>query len=174
MFPILRVLFMYRCDTILCLSWQSRGCVMVKCKRCCSSKHVKNGIVRNRQRYKCVECGCNFREGDARANPQTPAKLAACILLYSMAKGSFRMLGKLFGIDHTHLYRMIRKFGENLPEPSVSDDIHEIEFDEMRHFVGSKKTKFGSSKPLIVAQGEPLHGCSAIVILQPFNGSMTR
>lgn len=147
---------------------------MASCKKCGSSKYVKSGVVGGRQRYKCLECGCNFREGDGRAKPEIPAKLAMCILLYAMAKGSFRMMGKLFGIDHVHLYRMIRKFGESLPEPSVSDGIREMEFDEMWHFVGSKKTNFGSSKPLIVAHGEPWHGCSAVVILQPFNGSMTK
>ena len=147
---------------------------MASCKKCGSARNVRNGIVGGRQRYKCQECGCNFREGDARADPQTPTKLAACILLYAMAKGSFRMLGKMFGIDHAHLYRMIRRFGESLPEPEVSEEIREMEFDEMWHFVGSKKTSFGSSKPLIVAHGKPWRGCSAVVILQPSDDSTTR
>ena len=38
---------------------------MASCKKCGSSQHVKNGIVGGRQRYKCLECGCNFRDGDA-------------------------------------------------------------------------------------------------------------
>jgi len=50
----------------------------------------------------------------------------------------------------------------------------QMEFDEMWHFVKEKKTKFGSSKPLIVAQGEPWPRCSAIVILQPSDGYMTK
>jgi transposase-like protein len=41
-------------------------------------------------------------------------------LLYAMAKGSYRMMGRIFGIDHTLVYRRIRSFGENLPEPEVS------------------------------------------------------
>jgi hypothetical protein len=102
------------------------------------------------------------------------AKLAMCILIYAMAKGSFRMLGKLFGIDHAHLYRMIRKFGESLPEPKVAEGVHEMQFDEMWHFIGSKKTNFGLSKPLMVAQGEPWRGCSAVVILQLSDDSTTR
>jgi len=147
---------------------------MVNCKKCGSSRHVKSGVVGGRQRYKCLECGCNFREGDARAKGDTPAKLAACIMLYAMAKGSFRMMGRLFGIDHAHLYRMIRRFGESLPEPEAPSGIQEMEFDEMWHFVGSKKTRFGSSRRLIVAHGEPWPGCSAVVILQPSGGSTTR
>jgi len=42
-----------------------------------------------------------------------------------------------------------------------------MEFDEMGHFIGSKKTKNGSSKRWIVAQGELLPGLSVIVMLQP-------
>ncbi|MDR1936766.1 MAG: hypothetical protein LBS49_14540 [Candidatus Accumulibacter sp.] len=95
------------------------------------------------------------------------AKLAMCIVLYAMVKGSFRRLGRLFGIDPAHLYRMIRRFGESLPEPEVSGGIREMPFDEMWHFIGSKKENFGSSRPLTVAQGEPWPGCSAVVILQP-------
>jgi len=45
-----------------------------------------------------------------------------------------------------------------------------MEFDEMWHFVKEKKTNFGSSRPLIVAEGEPWPGCLAIVILRPSGG----
>lgn len=139
---------------------------MATCKKCGSERAVKNGIVANKQRYRCQECGCNFREGDGRTNEKVAAKKALCILLYAMAKGSYRMLGRILGVDHTLVYRWIRAYGESLPEPTVSEEIKEMEFDEMWHFIGSKKTNFGSSKPLIVAQGTLWPGCSAVVILQ--------
>jgi len=91
-----------------------------------------------------------------------------------MGKGSFRMLGRILKIDHTLVYRWIRAFGESLPEPEVSGEITEMEFDEMWHFIGSKKTNFGSSKPLTVVHGELWPGCSAIVILQHSDGSTTK
>jgi hypothetical protein len=71
------------------------------------------------------------------------AKLAMCLLIHALWKGSFRMTGKLFGIDHAHLYRMIRKLGESLPEPEVSGGIREMRFDEMWHFIGSEKETLG-------------------------------
>ncbi|MDR3224349.1 MAG: hypothetical protein LBT03_02075, partial [Holosporales bacterium] len=52
----------------------------------------------------------------------------------------------------------------NIPE--ISGDIKEIEFDEMWHFIGSKKVKSGSSRPLIVARGKLSHTLSVVVILQ--------
>jgi len=147
---------------------------MATCKKCNSERTVKNGIVGGRQRYQCKECGCNFREGDRRTSDKVAAKKALCILLYAMAKGSFRMMGRILGVDHTLVYRWIRAFGENLPEPEVPGDIQEMECDEMGHFIKSKKTEFGLSKPWIVVQGELWPGCSAVVILQRSSDFMTK
>ena len=148
--------------------------IMPTCKKCDATHTVKSGKVAGKQRYKCKNCGCNFREGDNRTNEKVVAKKALCILLYAMAKGSFRMMGRILGVDHTLVYRWIRAFGESLSEREVPGNIQEIEFDEMWHFIQSKKTNFGSSKPLIVAQGALWPGCSAIVILQHSGGCMTR
>jgi transposase len=139
---------------------------MPQCKKCSSERAVKNGIVGGRQRYRCKDCGCNFREGDKRTNEAVAAKKALCLLLYAMGKGSYRMMGRLLRIDHALVYRWIRAFGESLPEPEVSGEITQMEFDEMWHFIGSKKESYGSSKPLTVAQGELWPGCSAVVILK--------
>jgi transposase-like protein len=147
---------------------------MLACKRCSGNLVIKNGIVSGKQRYKCKDCKYNFREGDGRTNAKIIAKKALCILFYAMAKGSFRMLGRILDTDHTLVYRWIRNFGAALPEPVVAGDITEMEFDEMWHFLCKKKGNFGSSKPLIVAHGEPWTGCSAIVILQPSDGCITR
>jgi transposase len=147
---------------------------MPKCKKCGSVDATKNGVVAGKQRYKCKSCGYNFREGDCRTNETVEAKKALCILLYAMAKGSYRMLGRILGIDHTLVYRWIRTFGESLSEPKVSGEIKQMEFDEMWHFIGNKKTSFGSSKPLTVVLGELWPGFSAVVILQPSDGFMTK
>jgi transposase len=148
--------------------------VMPKCKKCDSERAVKNGIVAGKQRYCCQECGCNFREGDNRTNEKIAAKKALCILLYAMAKGSYRMMGRILRTKHTLVYRWIREFGKNLPEPEIPGEIRQMEFDELWHFVGSKKENFGLSKPLTVVQGEPWPGYSVIVILQPSEGFMTK
>jgi transposase len=107
---------------------------MPTCKNCGSECIVKNGIVANKQRYKCKNCGCNFRLGDNRTNDKIAAKKAMCVLLYAMAKGSYRMLGRILKTDRTLVYRWIRAFGESLPEPEVSGEITQIEFDERKFY----------------------------------------
>ena len=144
---------------------------MIACKKCNSEKIVKSGIINNKQRFRCKNCGYNFRLGDKRTNEKIAAKKALCILLYAMGKGSFRMIGKILNIKHTLVYRWIRDFGKSLPEPKVPNDIKEIEFDEVWHFVGSKKTSFGSLKQLIAVHEELLPGSWADEILQHLNGS---
>ncbi len=66
-------------------------------------------------------------------------------------------------VSRSLTYRWILDEADKISEPGVSGDITEMEFDEMWHFVGSKKTKNGSSKPWIVAQGELWPGLSAVV-----------
>ena len=119
---------------------------ITKCKKCESPKTVRNGRISGVQRYKCKECGYNFRKGDKRTNKKIRAKKALCILMYSKGKASFRMIGEILGIDHALVYRWIRAYAERLEEPKVSEAVEEIEFDEMWHFIGSKKTNSGSSK----------------------------
>jgi len=109
---------------------------------------VRNGKVRGKQRYKCKDCGLNFVDGDQRVKGSVVIKKALAVILYSLGKASFRMLGKTFGHSHSLMYRWISKEADDLPEPAITTDIKEMEFDEMWHFIGSKKTKSATSKRL--------------------------
>ena len=143
---------------------------MSNCKNCNSKKIIKSGIVRKAQRYRCKDCGYNFVVGDRRSNRDTEVKKALSVILYSLGKASFGFLGKLFGVARSTAYKWIKAAAEVTLEPEIANSINEISFDEMWHFVQSKKTKNGLSKPWIVAQGELLPGLSAVVMLQPSNG----
>jgi transposase len=147
---------------------------MPSCKNCQSESVIKRGKARGKQRYMCKGCGYHFVEGDARTNETIAAKKAMCVILYSLGKASFRMLAKIFNTSPSLIYRWIVEAGCKLPEPEVPGDIKHMEFDEMWHFVGSKKTNFGSSRPLTVAAGELWPGCSAVVILQHSDAFTTK
>jgi transposase-like protein len=98
-------------------------------------------VIAEKQRYRCQKCGCNFLEGDNRTNEKVAAKKALCVLLYAMAKGSFRVMGRILGIDHTLVYRWIRTLGESLPEPEIPGDITQMEFDVMKCGILSAQKK---------------------------------
>lgn len=147
---------------------------MVLCKRCESKEYVKNGIVQGKQRYRCKSCGYNFTDGDGRSHASLPAKKALAVLLYSLSKGSFTMLGKLFGHSPSLIYRWIHEAAATVPDPNISSSIREIEFNEMWHFLEKKHKNCGSSKQWIVAHGELSHGLQVVVMLLPSNDSTIR
>jgi transposase-like protein len=138
----------------------------INCKDCNSDEVTKNGKVRCKQRYLCKKCGLNFVLGDERTNENIVALKALVVLLYALAKGSYNVLGTIFGRDRSLIYRWIKEAGLTFDDSKVEGEIKEIEFDEMWHFIGSKKTNFGSSKPLIAARGKLSPGFSVVVMLQ--------
>lgn len=77
----------------------------IKCKICGSEHITKNGKVREKQRYICKECGMNFIVGDERSNEKIAALKALVVLFYSLGKGSYNMLGRLFGRSRSLIYR---------------------------------------------------------------------
>ena len=123
-------------------------------------------MVCEKQRYKFISCGCNLIIGDTRINPATELKRHTCVLFYSLGKAIYRFQAKLFDVSPATTYQWVRKTSGTLGEPVVSAGVKEIEIDEMWHFLHSKKTKDGSSKPWIVTHGELSPGLSVVVMLQ--------
>lgn len=136
---------------------------MSECKNCKSMNTTKNGKIRNKQRYKCKECGYNFVIGHAYYAPQKKALKALVALLYTLGKGSHRMLGKIFGVSNGTIRNWITEAADGLPEIKVSEEITEMEFDEMWHYIGKKNESCGSLKQLNAVQVEWLRGCWANV-----------
>jgi hypothetical protein len=135
---------------------------------------IKSGKVRGKQRYKCKDCGYNFVIGDGRTSEKITALKALCVLLYSLGKSPYNMLGKLFCRNRSLIYRWIREAGLNIEGQTIDGEITQIEFDEMWHFIQSKKTNFGSLKPLTVAAGELSPGFSVVVIAQHLDDFTTK
>lgn len=134
------------------------------CKKCGSNENIKSGKVNQKQRYECKKCGCHFIEGDERTNEKIKAKKALCVLFYSLGKSSFRMLAKIFNTHPSLVYRWVVEASNKLPAYQINETITEIEFDEMWHFVKSKKTSYGLLKLLTEEQEKQLHGYLESVI----------
>jgi hypothetical protein len=102
---------------------------------------------------------------------ETAVKRAFAVILYALGKSSYGFIAKLFGVTPPAVQKWLQREADLLDAPEIPGTIREMEFDEMWHFIGSKKTKSGSSKPWIVLQSEPWPGLSAVVMLQPSSGS---
>src|SRR3954453_13206068 len=66
----------------------------LRCKRCGSEKHVKNGLMRGKQRYLCKDCGLNFTNTPPRGKPLA---LKAAAVLLSVSGLSMNRTAQLLG-----------------------------------------------------------------------------
>ena len=139
----------------------------MNCRYCGSERTHKSGKIRGKQRYKCKDCGKNFLKTDGRTKETTIAKRALAVMLYTFSKASYNILSKkIFHCSPTTIMNWVKKAAAETKMPEITNDIKEIEFDEMWHFIGSKKTKNGYSKLLIANQEKLLPGLQVTVMLQ--------
>src|ERR687894_2500641 len=103
------------------------------CKRCGSAEHVKNGLMRGKQRYLCKACGLTFTDTPARGKP-LPLK-AAAVLLY-VSGLSMTRTAKLLGVSTPTIQAWLEQFAAayaQKPEPEGRAVV--IELDEMGHYL---------------------------------------
>ena len=137
----------------------------ILCKRCFSSHFVKSGFIRGNQRYKCNDCGFNFKLGDNRGKI-SPETKALGLLMYGSGKASYGMIARLFNVSRSAVLYWIRSMGSKLPEPVVDTEIEAVNIDEMSHFLNKKNEKFGFGRQWTVVTTKPSDGLLAIVMLK--------
>lgn len=141
----------------------------IQCKKCSGREYTRNGWMNGKQRYRCKGCGCNFTNSPRRG--RSAATKALALLLYSMGKGSYRWIGQLLDVSDVAVYKWIRHFAKNLPEPQVEEGIVEMELDEMWHFLEKKRKNSGSGRPMLVTSAAVSPGWLAVVTLLPLKNS---
>lgn len=117
------------------------------CPKCNSSNHKKNGIVNERQRYECHDCGYNYTvELKSTAFPLSVKRQA--LQLYLKGLG-FRSIGRYLGVSHVSVQNWIKRFGQELEDLKSENEIDIVELDEMHTYIGNKKNIAGSELLLI-------------------------
>ena len=137
----------------------------LRCKRCRSGEHVKNGFMKGLQRYRCKACGLNFTETPPRGMP-LQIKLTAVLL--DVSGLAMNRTAKLLGVSTPSVMTWIEQFATTFaqkPEPEGRAVV--VELDEMWHFLKKSGTSSGSGRLGIVLQGEWLTGNVGVVTPQP-------
>ncbi len=137
----------------------------LRCKRCGSEDHVKNGLMRNKQRYLCKDCGLTFTDTPARGKPL--ALKAAAVLLY-ISGLSMNRTAQLLGVSTPTIQAWLEQFAQayaQKPEPEGRAVV--IELDEMWHYVKKSLSRSGSGRLGIVLQGGWWTGNAAVVTRPP-------
>ncbi len=137
----------------------------LRCKRCGAEEHVRNGLMRGKQRYRCKTCGLNFTDTPPRGMPL--AMKVAAVLLY-VSGLSMNRTARLLGVSTPTVMAWIERFAEayaQKPEPEGRAVV--VELDEMWHYLKKSQTSSGSGRLGIVLQAEWLIGSAAVVTLPP-------
>ena len=122
------------------------------CPKCQSIEVVKNGKVQGKQRYKCKSCSLQFTRLTPSGRPAQEKAMA--VTLYTLGL-SIRAIARLIGVSPTAVLKWIKTFAKTHYEKPAPGDAIIVELDEMWHYLGSKKTSYGSGK-LIVEKLESL------------------
>ena len=115
--------------------------VAVSCKKCRGKNHVKAGFIKGEQRYKGKDCGGQFVPTRQQGKPESDKLLAVWLYTHGL---SFRTIAKLFKVTHNAVYDGVKSFAlyhDDKPEPQGGAVI--MEWDEMWHFIHSKKHSVG-------------------------------
>ena len=137
----------------------------LRCKRCGSEEHVKNGFMKGLQRHRCRACGLNFTDTPARGMPLR-VKVTA-VLLY-LSGLSMNRTAKLLGVSTPSVMAWIEQFAEayaQKPEPEGRAVV--VELDETWHFLKKSRTSSGSGRLGIVLRGGWLTGSVGVVTPPP-------
>ena len=119
----------------------------MRCIKCKSEKRVKRGIVKNRQRYTCKNCGYNYTvEQKSTSKPDSVKRQALQLYLEGLG---FRSIGRFLGVSHVSVYNWVKSFGKKLDTIKSEKAIEVVEIDEMHSYIGDKKTTVGFGLLLI-------------------------
>ena len=136
---------------------------MLSCKKCQSHNYSKSGHIRGFQRYKCLDCGCQFTPTKPRG--VSPALRRLGVLLYAHFGVSMSGVARICKVSVQAVAKWIKAAADALPATENSHaDV--IQVDEMWHFVNGKKTKFGSGEPFAGYHAELSDGISVIVLIK--------
>lgn len=114
------------------------------CPKCQSTEHVKSGIIKGRQRYKCKQCSYYF----------TVQKLGKRIDDYYVTKAlqlyvegvSYREIERLLGISHVSVMNWVKTYG--IKRPAHNENYHPtykiLTFEELAKYMAEKDNVKGA------------------------------
>ncbi len=112
----------------------------MNCPKCNSGKHVKDGIVKGKQRYFCKEC--KYRYTVKHLGKPIELKKAA-LYLYLEGLG-FRSIERFLKVSNVSVMNWIKGFGKEIESlRKIDGTIEIVEMDELHTYIGLKKTTFG-------------------------------
>jgi transposase-like protein len=108
------------------------------CPKCKSNHHVKDGIIRGKQRYKCKDCRYRYTV-ERKSDVKTRETRRLALEMYLEGLG-FRAIGRILKISYGTVYVWVKEWGTQVDLPRREAHVKTVELDEMIHFIESKKS----------------------------------
>jgi transposase-like protein len=118
---------------------------MEKCKFCGCELVVKNGFVRNKQRYRCAECGKNQVAGDLRVKYDNATRHQA-LAMYLNSSG-LRSIGRVLGVPFQSVSKWIANAGRIVEQEILKlrmnpRHVSILEMDELFTYVQKNSSRY--------------------------------
>jgi transposase-like protein len=107
------------------------------CSKCKSSRHVKDGIVRGKQRYKCKDCHYRYTV-KRKSDVKTPEIRRLALEMYLEGLG-FRSIGRILKISYGTVYVWVKEWSSNVSLPRRESPMEIIELEKMLAYIESQK-----------------------------------
>ena len=113
------------------------------CPKCDSTNISKNGIINDRQRFKCKDCQYNF----------TVDKIGKSIDNYYVVKAlqlyvegvSYREIERLLGISHVSVMNWVKKYQVKIPKQSLYNPTYKVmNHKELSEFYANRENLKGA------------------------------
>lgn len=109
------------------------------CPKCSSTKYVKNGKLKNIQRYLCKKCGYNFTVN--KLGKRIEKRLVVLALQLYLEGLGFRAIERVLGVSHVSVINWVKQYGKNLDYLKLqggNKDAKIIEIDEICTYLQKK------------------------------------
>jgi transposase-like protein len=126
----------------------------ISCKNCGGTLFVKNGMVRNQQRYRCKECGSNFIPGDKRDKLSLDGRVIAA-LLHGEGKYSLRDVSELLDVSHVAVLKSIKELSKRGLQPVNYLPIKKIPKSEIIKFISHANSQYKNDSDWIICELKP-------------------
>jgi transposase-like protein len=117
------------------------------CPKCKSRHHVKDGIVRGKQRYRCKDCGYRYTV-ECKSDIKSQATRRLAFEMYLEGLG-YRAIGRILKISYGTVYVWIKEWGGQVSLPRRESLADTATLGQMLHYVSSKKATTGYGLLLI-------------------------
>ena len=106
------------------------------CPKCQSTQKVKCGFVKDKQRYKCKECGCQYTRSTPRGKALEQKLLAVTLYVHGL---SLNAIAGMMGVSTPGVLDWVKRFAKaHYEKPAPQGDAVVLELDEMWHFIQKK------------------------------------